>query len=134
MECFNDLVVEKEVVRVCTTFGWGPTELNETNAENLSCLPNACPNILDKKIKNGEWRCISNNKSRSCKNNRVGEVCTLKCNGKFKVSHKVTVDSTQSPFIKAGLGYVSVCTSNGWLPSPEDLRCYGYQITSTTIV
>jgi len=112
VECENDLVVEKEKLLVCTMQGWGPKQSDGGLGDIPACLPNACPSLMEKKIQHGEWECTDHNTTRSCKNYRVGEVCVLKCKGDYKAS----------------LGHVSVCTGEGWVPSAENLRCYGCEM------
>ena len=79
-------MVATELLLVCTTLGWGPTLPSGDLPPLPPCLPNVCPNLLDKRIKQGEWECVAQNQSRTCKNHRVGEVCSLKCQGSYKVS------------------------------------------------
>ena len=109
VECSDDHVVEQEKVLVCTMQGWGPKQANGSLGEIPGCVPNSCPNLMEKKIRHGEWKCQNHNTSKSCNNYRVGEVCSLDCKGKYQAS----------------LGNITVCTAEGWLPSGEDLRCYG---------
>ena len=85
LECSADQVVEQEMVLVCTPVGWGPHQANRGLMKLPGCKPNACPNLLDKKIKQGGWDCRKHNTTKSCKNHRTGEVCSLKCEKGFKV-------------------------------------------------
>ena len=78
-------MVEKEKVLVCSMQGWGPLQPDGSLGEIPVCLPNTCPNLMGKKIKNGEWKCKDHNITGSCKNYRVGEVCYLSCKKDFQV-------------------------------------------------
>ena len=85
LECSDDQVVDHDLLLVCTTQGWGPKQPNGALPPLPACQPNVCPNLLDKRIHRGKWECKKHDSTKSCKNHRTGEVCSLKCNEKFKV-------------------------------------------------
>ena len=85
-------VVEHEMLLVCTTVGWGPKLPEEGFAKLPECQPNVCPNLLEKKIKQGTWECIEHSNNNSCKNHRTGEICALKCQEHYKVQTQTLKD------------------------------------------
>ena len=85
LECSSDNVVEKEMILVCTTLGWGPHQAGSAKAKLPACKANACPNLLVRKMEHGAWDCRPHNTTKSCKNQRTGEVYILKCHNSFMV-------------------------------------------------
>ena len=46
---------------------------------------NPCESLQDSVVSNGKWDCTQSPDSKTCRNERTGDVCHLNCNPPFKV-------------------------------------------------